>query len=231
MERGGHVHLRWSFSESRTKGDAQMAPDRLSRALVNLLFAADQPKSAVELSILINQAHLNEEWGAETNAEAVTSVLRGLQDELSERIGLVLTEVAGGWRIRTGPEYRGLVRRLWPDKLLRLSKAALEVLAVVAYQQPCARSDIEGVRGVDCGGLIRNLLERGLLRISGRRNEAGRPLLYSTTPLFLETFSLSDIGALPTLRDLKALEGESKALELASKMAPVSAAEETKHSP
>ena len=193
-----------------------METTKLSRALMNLLLAADQPKTPVELSILINQAYEEGEWSTPTNAESVQATLAMMRERLPGTMGLQLSEVAGGWRLRTGHEFSALVRRLWPEKLLRLSRAALEVLAVVAYQQPCTRGDIEGVRGVDCGGILRNLLERGLLRINGRREEPGRPLLYGTTPLFLETFSLRDLTSLPTLRDLKEMEGEANALRMAS---------------
>ena len=193
-----------------------MEPTELSRALMNLLLAADEPKSPVHLSILLNQAHLDGAWTEETNAEDVEATLRLLQETLPALLGLQLAEIAGGWRLRTGNEFTGLVRQLWPEKRLRLSRAAVEVLAVVAYQQPCTRGDVEGVRGVDCGGILRNLLERGLLRISGRREEPGRPLLYNTTPLFLETFSLNDLTSLPTLRDLKNMDGETDALALAN---------------
>ena len=104
-----------------------------------------------------------------------------------------------------------MVRRLWPERKLRLSKAALEALAVVAYKQPCTRHEIENIRGVDCGGVVRSLLEKGLLRITGKSEDIGRPLLYGTTKLFLETFSMKNISALPTLRSLDELDTDQAA--------------------
>jgi segregation and condensation protein B len=104
-----------------------------------------------------------------------------------------------------------MVRRLWPERVQRLSKAALEALSIVAYRQPCTRIEVEEVRGVDCGGVLRSLLERKLIRIVGRKDEPGRPMLYSTTTTFLETFSLADLRALPTLRDLEAMQREEAA--------------------
>ena len=110
-----------------------------------------------------------------------------------------------GYRIRTRAELADLVSRLDLERPARLSRAALETLAVVAYRQPVTRGEIEQVRGVDCGPVVRNLLERHLLRIAGHREVPGRPMLYGTTRRFLELFGLASLEDLPSLRDLDEL--------------------------
>ncbi len=122
--------------------------------------------------------------------------------------GLRLVEVAGGWQIRTHPRYALWVGRARGVRPLRLSRAALETLSVVAYRQPVTRAEIEAVRGVDPGGLLRSLLEQGLVRLCGHREEPGRPLLYGTTQRFLEVFGLRDLSDLPTLRDLREIRDD-----------------------
>jgi segregation and condensation protein B len=122
--------------------------------------------------------------------------------------GLRLVEVAGGWQIRTHPRYALWVGRARGVKPLRLSRAALETLSVVAYRQPVTRAEIEAVRGVDPGGLLRALVDHGLVRICGHRDEPGRPLLYGTTQRFLEVFGLGDLSDLPTLRDLREIRDD-----------------------
>ncbi|MCA9543170.1 MAG: SMC-Scp complex subunit ScpB [Myxococcales bacterium] len=175
--------------------------------------AADTPLSAAALADLLARAAAEEEWDGPTDEPTVSTTLAALaQASLDGHLGIELVQVAQGWRIRTAPDLGVLVRRLWPERALRLSRAALETLAVVAYRQPCTRAEIEAVRGVDCGGIVRTLMDRDLLRIIGRKDEPGRPLLYGTTPTFLETFSLEDLRHLPTLRDLDALRAEEASL-------------------
>lgn len=122
--------------------------------------------------------------------------------------GLRLVEVAGGWQIRTHPRYAVWVGRARGVRPLRFSRAALETLSVVAYRQPVTRAEIEAVRGVDPGGLLRSLVDHGLVRICGHRDEPGRPLLYGTTQRFLELFGLRDLSDLPTLRDLREIRDD-----------------------
>jgi segregation and condensation protein B len=116
--------------------------------------------------------------------------------------GFELVEVAGGFQVRTRPELGEFVQRLEEERPARLSRAALETLSVVAYRQPVTRAEIELVRGVDCGPVLRTLLERHLLRIAGHRDVPGRPMLYGTTRRFLEVFGLPSLEDLPSLRAL-----------------------------
>jgi segregation and condensation protein B len=113
-----------------------------------------------------------------------------------------IAQVAAGYQFRTRPEFADVIRGGQPDRTIRLSRAALETLAVVAYRQPVTRAEIEQVRSVDCGAVLRSLLDRGLARIVGRRDAPGRPALYGTSHQFLETFGLNSLRDLPALGDL-----------------------------
>lgn len=130
--------------------------------------------------------------------------------------GFELLQVAGKYQFRTRGEYATLVRELTASKPRRLSNAALETLAIVAYRQPIVKSDIERIRGVDVAPTLKTLLERGLIRIVGHQPTVGQPALYGTTEEFLKLFGLNSLSQLPTLRDLRELErepGESAAEE------------------
>lgn len=124
--------------------------------------------------------------------------------------GIELAEVAGGLVIRTRPEQRRYVVRARQKGPARISRAAMETLALVAYKQPVTRAEIEAVRGVDSSGTLRFLMERRLIRIQGRKAVPGRPLLYGTTRYFLELFQLKDLKSLPDSTELKELELLSK---------------------
>jgi segregation and condensation protein B len=144
------------------------------------------------------------------------AMARGLVEELNAEYAqrgraFEIAEVAGGFQIRTLPAWASYVQASQPERPLRLSQAALETLAVIAYRQPATRAEIEYVRGVDVGAVLRSLLERALVRIAGHREVPGRPLLYATTRRFLEVFGLARIEDLPTLRELAELAPESPA--------------------
>ena len=119
--------------------------------------------------------------------------------------GVVVERIGGGWQLRTAPRFHGALTALHGGTPRKLSKAAMEVLAAIAYEQPCTRTDVEALRGVDSGGVLKSLLERGLVRVAGRSSVPGRPLLYRTTREFLELFSLPDLGSLPTVADRREL--------------------------
>jgi segregation and condensation protein B len=119
-----------------------------------------------------------------------------------------IAEVAGGYQLRTLPEFAPYLAQTLKTRALRLSQAALETLAVIAYRQPVTRAEVEHIRGVDAGAVLRSLIERKLVRIAGHRDVPGRPMLYGTTKRFLEVFELSRLEDLPTLRDLQELAPE-----------------------
>ncbi len=163
----------------------------------SLLFVSKEPLSLDRLAALL----------PEMEPEQVRAAVSALMDEYSERAGgFHLVRVAGGYQFRTRSEHKTWVKRLNQASPLRLSRAALETLTIVAYKQPVIRSDIEHIRGVDSGGVIRSLLDLKLIRVLGRKDIPGRPLIYSTTRYFLELFGLSDIKDLPTLKEMDELE-------------------------
>jgi segregation and condensation protein B len=132
--------------------------------------------------------------------------------------GIVLHEVAGGWQLRSAPDVADHVRRFLKVKPQRLTRAALETLAIIAYRQPVTRPEIEEIRGVDCGAVVKALLERKLIKILGKKEEPGRPMLYGTTREFLEFFALKDLASLPTLREFHELSEEHR--DIVEKEAP-----------
>lgn len=124
--------------------------------------------------------------------------------------GFYLREIAGGFQFRTRPEYKTHIAELLRSSPPRLSRAALETLAIIAYKQPIIRADIEHIRGVDSGGVLRMLMERKLVRVLGRREIPGRPLIYATTKTFLEVFDLKNLKELPTPKEIEELSAENE---------------------
>jgi len=161
-----------------------------------LLFASDKPLTAPDLQACLPDVSLADIRGA----------LRVLQYEY-EAIGrsYSLKEVAGGYQFRSHSEYGPYILKMLQTSPARLSRAAMETLAIIAYKQPILRQEIERLRGVDVGGILKNLLEKGLIRVMGRKELPGRPLVYGTTRRFLEVFDLKDIDSLPKLKEIQAL--------------------------
>jgi segregation and condensation protein B len=160
-------------------------------------------------------------------------ILKGIQEIQTDWVeasrGLELVEVAGGYQFRTKPQWAEWVSRLKKVKAVKLSQSALETLAIIAYRQPIIRPEIEQIRGVDSGWVIRTLMEKGLVKMMGRKDLPGRPMIYGTTKSFLELFGLSAISDLPTLKEVappseEGVEGEPpKAEEGPSEQPPTSA--------
>ncbi len=158
--------------------------------------------------------------------ERLQKGLEALQGDRREGLsGTVLHEVAGGWQLRTAPESSDFVKRFLKVKPQRLTRAALETLAICAYRQPVTRPEIEDIRGVDSGAVLKALLDRRLIKIVGKKEEVGRPILYGTTREFLEFFALKDLNALPTLREFQELTEEHQDIveQEAPKPAPTAA--------
>ncbi len=170
----------------------------------------DQQKKIVEALVLGSREPISASRIAEIVPRCTPSGVKELVKELEleyqrQDRAFELWEVGGGFQIRTRSEYASYVRQLQREHSFRLSRAALETLAVVAYRQPVTRAEIENVRGVDVGAVIRSLVERKLVRIAGHREVPGRPLLYATTKRFLEVFGFSRLEDLPTLREIDEL--------------------------
>jgi segregation and condensation protein B len=177
------------------------------RAIIEaLLFVSEVPLGLAKIKEILSMY---------THGE-ITEALEDLRREYSgDGHGFMVTEVARGYQLRTKPEYGGWVRRLNKITPTRLSRAALETLAIVAYKQPILRSEIEAIRGVDVGGVLHLLQEKSLIKIMGRKNVPGRPFLYGTTQRFLEVFSLQDLASLPSLKELEGFAGVSSGGESA----------------
>ncbi len=178
----------------------RLSPDRARTVVETLLFLAERPLSPEEL---------RQSTGLEV--ERIEKALDQLSGHYREGpCGIVLHEVAGGWQLRTSPDNADFARRFLKVKPQRLTRAALETLAIIAYRQPVTRPEIEDIRGVDCGAVVKALLERRLVKILGKKEEPGRPILYGTSREFLEFFALKDLASLPTLREFHELSEEHR---------------------
>lgn len=176
-------------------------PAHLASIVESLLFAAGSPVPFRRLVEVL----------AGPSAAEVREALELLRHDYAPgKRGIQLVEVAGGYQLRTAREHAVWVRALLQEKPQRLGRAALETLAIVAYKQPVTKAEIESIRGVECDGPLNTLLSRRLIKIAGRKETVGRPLLYATTSEFLETFGLKDLNDLPALQELsEALDGLS----------------------
>jgi segregation and condensation protein B len=175
-------------------------PGRLEAIVESLLFASDKPLGLADLKRLVG----------ERDTKKINAAVEALAARRAGS-GILVTSAAGGWQLRTNPELALWVGKLLAGRPVRLSRAMLETMAIIAYRQPVTRPEIDDVRGVDCGPVLKTLLDRGLIRIIGKREEVGRPMLYGTTPEFLRTFNLRDLTELPTLREFHELGAEEKA--------------------
>jgi segregation and condensation protein B len=176
------------------------AADRLPSIVESLLLAADKPLSPADLGQLVGERDLGK----------IEHALAALEEHYRGR-GIQLGPVAGGWQLRTNPENAPWVQKLIAQKPVRLTRSQLETMAIIGYRQPITRPEIDEIRGVDSGGTLKTLLDRGLVRILGKKEEPGRPLLYGTTRDFLEFFNLRDLKDLPTLREFHELSEEHQA--------------------
>jgi segregation and condensation protein B len=185
-----------------------MEPKELRGALEAILFVATEP---VKLEELV-EAFPDE--GGEAISARLDEIRQNLQDHVG---GFVLEQTAGGYRLATGPEHDPTLRRFFARKGEgRLSLAALETLAIIAYRQPVTAPEISDIRGVNSTGVIRTLLERKMIRVAGRKNVVGSPFLYRTTRDFLVHFGLNDIQDLPRLEEFADLIGENIVDDLAA---------------
>jgi segregation and condensation protein B len=181
----------------------------IAQVIEALLFAAQKPLTARELQAAIKSAGSDDELMPNEFAKATEAqVAAGLEQLKIEYVqqgrAFQLAEKAEGWQLMSDPAYGAWVRQLFPAvKPARLTPPSLETLAIVAYRQPITRADIEAVRGVAVDGVLQSLMERGLVKIGGRAEVPGRPLLYETTQFFLEHFGLRDLNELPNAEELR----------------------------
>lgn len=170
------------------------APDnRLAAAVESLLFASPEPLSVTKIAEIL-----------EVSPEDATAALSWLSNGAYADRGVRVVAVAGGYQMVTNPDFAAYVGRLLAPAPPRLSRAAMETLAIVAYRQPCTIPEIEAVRGVDVSGVVKTLQERGMICEVGKKETVGRPTLYATTETFLKHFALNSIDDLPPLPDAEA---------------------------
>ena len=178
---------------------------QLKLIIESLLFAADKPLRVRDIQGCLPDTGLPE-------IEEAMETLKHEYDAMDR--SFALKEVAEGYQIRTKPDYAPHVLRMTKRSAARLSTAAMETLAIIAYKQPVIRQEIEQFRGVDTGGILRTLLEKNLIRIMGRKHLPGRPLIYGTTRKFLEVFDLHSLESLPKLKEIKEFGiGEAQATQ------------------
>lgn len=175
--------------------------DRLGSILESLLFATDRPQSLKTLHEIFEDE--------EVPIFHVKEALQALRHYYeSENRGIILEEVAGGYQLRTKALHSHYVKRLIKKKSFRFSPSAMEVLSIIAYRQPCIKSDVDQLRGVESGYLVRNLMDKGLVKFFKKSDLPGRPMLYATTQKFLEVFHLKSLKDLPSLKEIEDLPPE-----------------------
>jgi len=178
----------------------KLSAERVRAIVEALLFLAEKPLSQEEIRAVCG-----------VDLPRVRKALDALSGHYREGVcGIVLHEVAGAWQLRSAPDVADYARRFLKVKPQRLTRAALETLAIIAYRQPVTRPEIEEIRGVDSGAVVKALLERKLIKILGKKEEPGRPILYGSTREFLEFFALKDLASLPTLREFHELSEEHR---------------------
>src|ERR1044071_1787638 len=182
----------------------------LTRVIEALLFSAQKPLSISELTTAVKSAEDDlgdgtpNEFARVKNAEVAAALEELKVEYIQQGRAFQVVEKAEGWQLATDPTFAKWVRQLFPAaKPARLSAPALETLAIIAYRQPITRSDVEAVRGVNIDGVLQTLMERGLVKIAGRAEIPGRPLLYETTQFFLDHFGLRNLDELPNVEELR----------------------------
>jgi segregation and condensation protein B len=187
-----------------------MEREQLKRVLESLLFVSEQPLTPKRASGLVK----------DTPPEEVQAAFLELRAEV-EALGrsFQLVEIGEGWQFLTRPEYHRWAKDLYKVvTTTRLSKPALEALAIIAYKQPVTRAEVEAIRGVDVANMMQTLLEKKMIRILGRAEAAGRPLLYGTTHEFLVHFGLKDLSDLPRISEIQELAGNQLSPDLMKEM-------------
>jgi segregation and condensation protein B len=190
MEREEEIEAEEGTAEEVESGESR---PRLDSIVESVLFAAGSPLALRRLADIL---------GGPTAKEIKAAIERIRSDYEQRRSGIRLTAVAGGFQFRTAAENAEWVRALLRERPTRLGRAALETLAVIAYKQPATRAEIEAIRGVDADSAIGTLLAKRVIKIAGRKEAVGRPLMYTTTDEFLEIFGLKDLSDLPALKEI-----------------------------
>lgn len=184
-----------------------MEINELKKVIEALLFVSDKPLLTREIKAVIKE-DLSEN-------DKLEDILKQMQEEYNQlNLAFELKFVADGWTFATKPQYSSWIKKLLKEKtILKLSPSAMEVLAIIAYKQPITRAEIDNIRGVDCGGVLDTLTDRKFVKIVGRKESLGRPLLYGTTQEFLRHFGLSHLSELPIIENAEAVTGSSEKVQ------------------
>ncbi len=195
-----------------------MDEQRIKSVIESILFVSDRPVTPRDIADVLGDGF---------DAKGVRKYLEEMMVSYeNQKGGIFLREVAGGFQLYTNPENAEYLKKLIDVKPFKLSRAALETLAIVAYRQPVTKSEVEEIRGVDSTGAMRVLIEKKLVKIVGKKDEPGRPFLYGTTKEFLEFFDLKSLAELPTLKDLEQIAKEINEESGASAVQTTQAAQE-----
>ncbi|MBD3272478.1 MAG: SMC-Scp complex subunit ScpB [Elusimicrobia bacterium] len=182
-----------------------MERQEIKNILESLFFITDNPLSLNKLTTIIPEA---------TKVVLAELIAELRHDYETKNSGLYLAEIAGGFQLASRPQYAEWVKKLYKDRITyRMTKSALETLSIIAYKQPVTRAEIETVRGVDVSGVLETLLERRLIKICGRKEVIGRPILYGTTHEFLKFFGLNDLSDIPDINELAARVAQEQETE------------------
>lgn len=176
------------LGEEKTQEPPLHKNGRLKHVIECMLFVSTEPLSSKQLADALD-----------TDQETIDEAVSSLQEHLDAFGGLQLMRLAGGYQLCTRPEYADYCALILQPARKKLSKAALETLAIIAYRQPCTVPEIEAVRGVSVDGVVKTLMDRGLVKEAGRKHAPGRPVLFETTPEFLEYFGLDNVSELPDI--------------------------------
>lgn len=197
-----------------------MEKERLLAIVEALIFASEKPLKVRYIEQVLSIIELD-------NISVVDLIEQLKNRYAAEDSGIELVEVAEGWQFRTKPQLAEWIKRLNTVKPVKLSQPAMETLAIIAYRQPITHPEIDYIRGVDSGAVIKTLLDKRLIKIVGKKELPGRPLVYGTTQEFLEVFGLKDISALPSLQDIKQISSRDEEIEKNQQELPLSVIEST----
>ncbi|MCP4675080.1 MAG: SMC-Scp complex subunit ScpB [Deltaproteobacteria bacterium] len=181
------------LSKAAAEASPEISDETLISRLESIIFVSPEPITVRRLARILSQ-----------EGKKIRELL-GVIGEHYENRGIVLQEVSGGFQFRSHPDNAKIVRHVFKMKPMRISRAALETLSIVAYRQPLTRTEVESIRGVDCGGVLKYLFEKQLVRVIGRKEEPGRPIIYGTSQTFLELFGLKALSDLPALHEFSEL--------------------------
>lgn len=194
------------MDEQQTQHETLLESDDLKKIVENLLFITDRPLKPARIAEVVDELDTK---------KALELILELVKEYNETGRAIQIVEVGGGYQMSTKPEYGRWVRKLYNEKMTtKLSNAALETLAIIAYKQPATRAEIEAIRGVDVAAPLERLLERGLVRVLGKKDTIGRPMVYGTTEEFLRTFGLNKISELPDLQVFAAKQVHEKQEDL-----------------